>query len=169
MADGSWPARRFLDLHSEVAASGLALKLETYWQAVRHGRQMPARRDVDPTALCRMLPNVFLIDVVGRPPRFRWRLIGTKIVDTMRAEHTGKWLDDTLAEAEDPFLAFCRMSVNDRRPTCHIARWQDLDGRTKPLMRGLLPLSEDGHNVTMLFGVIDYAPGEILLLQKGAA
>ena len=169
MADGNWPARRLPKIDSEVAATGLTLKLEDYWRSVLRDRLMPARRDIDPAGMRRLLPHVFLLDVIDRPPRFRWRLVGTKIGDVEQGEHTGKWLDETVHHAQDPFLGFCRMTVNERRPTCHAALRCDLDGGSRPLIRALLPLSEDGQTVSMLLGVIDYAPAEILPLQRGAA
>jgi hypothetical protein len=169
MLDVSWPSRRLPDLDSEVVPSGLASEVEAYWRSVRRGQPMPTRRDIDPAALKNMLPNVFLLDVVGYPARFRWRLVGTKIVTVLRTEQTGKWLDQGGLASGDPFLSFCRVTMVERRPTCHIARWQDLDGRTKPLMRCLLPLSDDSGQVTMLFGAVDFAPSQIMMLHRGAA
>ncbi len=179
MVNPGGPARCLPAAESEVVPSGLVGQLETYWQSVRRGRPMPSRRDIDPASLPRLLPNVLLLDVVpadklgidrsGLAIRFRWRLAGTRIVHVVRGEPTGKWLDQLELNLGDPFLAFCRMTVLERRPTCHIARWQDLDGKTKPLTRGLLPLSEDGRRVNMLIGIIDYAPSQVMLLHRGAA
>ena len=169
MADGRWPARRLPTLDSELAATGLTLKLEEYWHSVRHGRLMPAREDIDPAGMRRLLPNVFLLDVVDRPARFRWRLAGTRIGDLENAEHTGKWLEETIHHTQDPFLAYCRMTVGERRPTCHAALRYDVDGGSRPLIRTLLPLSEDGQSVSMLLGAIDYSPADIVPLELGAA
>ena len=167
MADGTWPARRLPRFDSEIAASGLVLRLDDYWHSVRQGRAMPARRDIDPTGMRRLLPNVFLLDVIDR--RFRWRLAGTRIGDLEHGEHTGKWLDDTIRHAQDPFLSFCRLTVEQRRPTCHAALRADLDGSNRPLVRTLLPLSEDGVTVAMLLGAIDYSPCEIVALEPALA
>lgn len=169
MADGTWPARRLPRFDSEIAATGLVLKLEEYWRSVRQGRAMPARRDIDPAGMRRLLPNVFLIDVIGRPARFRWRLAGTRIGDLEQGEHTGKWLEDTIRHAQDPFLSFCRLTVEQRRPTCHAALRADLDGGNRPLVRSLLPLSEDGMQVDMLLGAVDYSPAEIVVLERELA
>ena len=167
MADGTWPARRLPRFDSEIAASGLVLKLDDYWHSVRQGRAMPARQDIDPAGMRRLLPNVFLIDVIDR--RFRWRLVGTRIGDLEHGEHTGKWLEDTIRHAQDPFLSFCRLTVERRRPTCHAALRADLDGGNRPLVRSLLPLSEDGMTVTMLLGAVDYSPCEIVALEPALA
>jgi hypothetical protein len=169
MGEARWPFPRVLDIDSEVVPSGLASELEAYWNDIRRGRTMPARRDIDPTSLSKLLPNLFLIDVIGPATRFRWRLVGTKIVDVVGMEPTGKWVDQTDAVADDAFLRFCRIVVSERRPICHISRLHDLNGKVKPMMRSLLPLAEDGGPVTMLFGAIDYAPTQVMALHRGAA
>jgi hypothetical protein len=169
MADGTGPGWCPPRLDSEVTASGLTLKLELYWRSLLRNRLMPARRDIDPAAMRRLLPNVFLLDLIGLPPRFRWRLAGTRIGDFERSEFTGLWLDETLRHPDDPFLLFCRLTVAERRPTCHAAFRRDPDGSTRPLLRSLLPLSEDGTNVAMLLGAVDYNPAEIMARQRGAA
>ena len=168
MADGTWPARRLLTIDSEVAATGLVHKLQEYWHSVLDGRPMPSRRDIDPAGMRRLLPHVFLIDVIGQPPGFRWRLVGTRIGDVERRELTGKSLEETILQREDPFLSFCRLTIRVRRPTCHAAQRRDPDGSSRPLMRVLLPLSDDGQNVNMMLGAIDYTPAEIRPLQRGA-
>ncbi|MEI9982068.1 MAG: PAS domain-containing protein [Aliidongia sp.] len=165
MADGTWPARRLPCIDSEIAATGLTLKVEEYWRSVLQGRSMPARRDIDPADLRRLLPNIFLLDVVERGTRFRWRLVGTRIGDLERGEHTGKWVQDTILHSQDPFIEFCRMTVAERRPTCHAALRADLDGGNRPLIRSLLPLSEDGAIVSMLLGAVDYSPSDIVPLE----
>jgi|SRR5580658_1195548 hypothetical protein len=166
MADGNWAGQRQPDTGSEVVPTGLVLRLDAYWRSVLNGRKMPARCDIDPAGMRRLLPHVFLIDVVDCPPHFRWRLVGTKIGDVEHGEHTGKWVEATIRHREDPFLEFCRMTVEERRPTCHAALRADPDGSGRPLIRTLLPLSEDGRIVTMLLGAIDYAPGEISPLLR---
>jgi hypothetical protein len=168
MADGTWPARRLPRFDSEIAATGLVLKLEEYWRSVRLGRAMPARRDIDPAGMRRLLPNVFLLDVIDRA-RFRWRLVGTKIGDLEQVEHTGRWLEETIGHTQDPFLRFCRMTVEQRRPTCHAALRPDFNGGSRPLLRTLLPLSEDGVTVGMLLGAVDYSPAEIVALERELA
>jgi hypothetical protein len=169
MADGNRHSWCLPTVESEVAASGLLLKLEEYWRSVLRNRRMPARRDIDPAGMRRLLPTVFLLDVIDRPARFRWRLVGTKIGDLEQAEYTGKWLDETLRYPDDPFVGFCQATVAERRPTCHAALRRDPDGSTRPLQRALLPLSEDGCMVTMLLGIVDYSPAEIVPRQRGAA
>jgi hypothetical protein len=160
VADFYQPARRLPTIESQIVPGGLTLKVEEYWRSLLADREMPARCDVDPAGLGRLLPNIFLIDVIGGPPRFRWRLIGTGIDIVEGCDHTGKWLDETIAHPEDPILSGCRQTEAERRPTYHAAGHRDLEGKPRRLVRVLLPLSEDGRTVNMLLGATDYRPGE---------
>ena len=55
---------------------------------------MPARADIDPLEVPRLLPPLMLVAVAGEPPRFRFRLVGTEIVARYDAALTGRELDD---------------------------------------------------------------------------
>ena len=56
-----------------------------YWESKRSGRRMPARRDFDPVfEVPRLLPWIVLVDVLHEPLDFRFRLIGSGIVDRSR-------------------------------------------------------------------------------------
>jgi len=51
--------------------------LYDYWLKARARRDaLPGRKDIDPTHIPRLLENIWMLDVVGAPPRFRVRLIG---------------------------------------------------------------------------------------------
>jgi hypothetical protein len=171
MADLYRPGRHLSAIEPQVVPDGLTLKVEEYWRSLLAGRPMPARSDIDPAALGRLLPNIFLIDVIGRPSRFRWRLVGTAIGAAERCEYTGKWLDETIGHPEDPILAGCRRTEAERRPTHHAALHGGLDGISMRLVRVLLPLSEDGGTVNMLLGATDYQPPETVAppLTRAAA
>jgi hypothetical protein len=68
--------------------------------------------------------------------------------------------------SEDPFLSFCELTIEECRPTCHVAERSDVDGGSRPLLRCLAPLSEDGITVNMLLGVVDYNPPETAPVQR---
>jgi len=65
-----------------------------YWLAKRGGRRMPARADIDPAELVALLPNLMLVDVVGDPARFRFRLVGTRVVRASGEDRTGHFFDE---------------------------------------------------------------------------
>ncbi|MBL8832449.1 MAG: PAS domain-containing protein [Rhodospirillales bacterium] len=77
-------------------------KLHDYWRSKCAGRTMPARRDIDMVEIDRtILPYIILHDIVRSPdqsarPRYRYRLIGTELVNAIGADVTNRFLDDVL-------------------------------------------------------------------------
>ncbi len=51
---------------------------------------MPSRKDIEPTEIPDLLANVVLVDVTQDPLDFRYRLIGTAIVERIAFDYTGK-------------------------------------------------------------------------------
>jgi len=130
--------------------------IHAYWQSKCGGRPMPARRDIDMVEIDRgILPFLILHDVVRAPadqrPRYRYRLVGTGIVNAIGADVTNRFLDDVLSPT--------RMGG--------VVDWLDAAERTGTPMtldmplafpnrdfrgarRIVLPLSEDGGRPDML-------------------
>ncbi|MBL8838301.1 MAG: PAS domain-containing protein [Alphaproteobacteria bacterium] len=81
----------------DIADPGLR-RLFDYWERKRGRRRWPARADIDPLDLRDLLGSIVIVDVVpgdaGAPPRFRYRLFGTKIVERVGFEMTGKFIDE---------------------------------------------------------------------------
>lgn len=68
-----------------------------YWLAIRPAQGLlPGRQHFDPLAIPKVMPRLWLLDVVREAGtmRFRYRLVGTKEVETLQREVTGQWLDD---------------------------------------------------------------------------
>ena len=57
--------------------------LYRYWAEKKHNRPLPARVDLDPMEIPQLLQNIVLVDVVGEPPRFRYRLVGTAVIQAL--------------------------------------------------------------------------------------
>src|SRR5215470_18008072 len=72
-------------------------EVHAYWLAKRGQRRMPSRWDIDPGNLRRLLRNLMLVDVLYNPIRFRYRLIGTNIVDAAGEDRTGQCLESVFA------------------------------------------------------------------------
>jgi hypothetical protein len=70
-------------------------RLYEYWRA-KAGAEgaVPRRGDIDPTELPDLLPNLMLLDVERDPLRFRYRLVGTRVVDFSYRDFTGTYLDE---------------------------------------------------------------------------
>lgn len=132
------------------------LEFYEYWRRKSADRAMPARADIDPLEIPRLLANVFLMDVVaGNPQRFRFRLVGTRIAE-LEGEMTNRFLDEFVPGAASTAMtrhyeetAAGRISV--RRETLH---WRERGYINYDVL--LLPLSGDGQTVDMLFGLARY-------------
>ncbi len=55
---------------------------------------MPRRRDIDPTEIPRLLPNLQITELIDGGARIRYRLTGTAIVNAYGADLTGKYFQE---------------------------------------------------------------------------
>jgi hypothetical protein len=126
------------------------LHLYNYWLSKRNGRTMPARRDIDPGELAKLLPYLFIIDKAAG--EFRYRLMGTGIVRDLGRDLTGKpfcayagnspeMVAATQALAERVFA-----NVQPVFGTCHHATGHGTIHNSSGI---LLPLSDNGRHVNM--------------------
>ncbi len=130
-----------------------------YWQRQRGTRLMPARADIDPMAIPRLLPHVYLIDVIAAPRDYRFRLIGSAIAARYGEDNTGRRIGEVFSE---PSLSLARRIfgtvVEERRPVRAGGPvvWRNDEHVTFECV--YLPLSEDGRAVNMIFGALIYEP-----------
>jgi hypothetical protein len=69
------------------------VSLLDYWDSRRGAEPAPLRAAIDPADLSRLLPGIFIMEVIDGPPLdFRFRLVGTNIIGGLRANFTGKTL-----------------------------------------------------------------------------
>lgn len=81
----------------EAALSDVRLRrLHSLWQDARsaNGGRLPDHAFVDPLALRFIIGALLLFEVHTGPLRFRYRLVGTDIVDHLGIELTGLWLHE---------------------------------------------------------------------------
>ncbi|HET6223971.1 MAG TPA: PAS domain-containing protein [Dongiaceae bacterium] len=127
-----------------------------YWQSKMTADRLPGRADIEPTEIPQLLPNIFLIDVVaGTPPRFCFRLVGTRIVE-MEFEMTGRFLDEMVPQVYDTamgrhYLDAIEGKIYLRRTDL---RWRQREHIDYDVL--LLPLADDGMTVNRLFGLALY-------------
>jgi hypothetical protein len=100
---------------------------------------------------------LLLVDVLYQPLQFRFRLIGTELVDRAGFDLTGKSLD---AYPNPEFRAIMRQGytavVESRRPLRSVQTNLVVDGRVRRYEALLLPLAADGETVDMLMiGVVN--------------
>lgn len=137
-------------------------EIYTLWLAKRGWRRMPARPDIDPTEIPRLLPNVMLVDVFHAPLRFRYRLIGTNVVSATGEDRTGKSFDNVEFFAANPIVMQQYASVVATGEPIHSTEpFYRLDNRrTYDVERLLLPLSADGVTVDMILVYFHFRSGE---------
>lgn len=129
-------------------------KAYDYWQSKRHGDALPKRQDVDPAEIVPLLPNTLLVDVQVKPLDFVFRLVGTEVVRRYGREFTGKRLMDLDLDGmnHDIFKEYA-LTVERREPEYFVDQYIMHNGRSMHFERILMPLSDDGQTINMLFGV----------------
>ena len=125
--------------------------LFAYWNAKRGNRPAPSRRDLDPRDITRLLPFLHLIDVEPEPLRFRHRLVGSELIDTLGRNVTGKYVSDGLyGRAADEILEMMRTLAIKIRPFRRRSRleWHRADWLTMEALE--LPLIDENGQVNMI-------------------
>jgi hypothetical protein len=125
--------------------------LYNYWKLKAGNRELPARADIDPSEIPHLLPYLCLVDVVGEAEAFRYRLIGTKVVDLRGRDVTGRWVDDALYPKNFRDVATMMSSaIEARAPVVGRNRFWG-SGKIWSKVEWLnLPLSTDGGRIDML-------------------
>lgn len=131
--------------------------LYEHWLSIHPGGgHLPGRRQFDPMAVGHLLPHIMLLDVEGRPPRFRYRVVGTRMVDALGGDFTGRWLDEAHARSggKPQFPAYARVVEEGapewRRGPPHFASYID---KCTGMERVFLPLASNGTDVDMILTI----------------
>jgi hypothetical protein len=139
--------------------------LHRYWDGKRGGRMMPARRDLDPSEIVKLLPYIYMVDVEHDPLRFRYRLIGTAICTFLGRDYTGRTVDEATygkGEGLDRLLQLFTTVAETRAPVAYKGNIWYVSGREWRQVEALLmPLSHDGVTVDIIFaGYVSVGPIE---------
>lgn len=135
-------------------ASPVLRDLYLYWLGKWQGPRMPTRADIEPLEIPTLLPLVYLVDVEGDPRRFRFRLIGTRIVAWLGRDLTGAYLSDPTARR---YAAV----ADSGRPAYDALNAAGKEGRHGSYQRLLLPLAGEEGGVAMLLGGIQPTPAAV--------
>lgn len=119
---------------------------------------MPARGDIEPADIPRLLPALVIAEVEPSPLRFRMRLVGTEVVTMCGCDITGLYLDEIGPDAiQDTLTADFTEVVSERRPTYRRRRYWSKDTRFLSYERLLMPLGDAGV-ISHLIACIDEIP-----------
>jgi len=123
-----------------------------YWRSkAPAGGLLPSRRHIDPAEISRLLPNVWLVDVVDDVRRFRVRLIGTALVDAGIPLRVGDFIFDRLMPELRHTLQEFESVVRTREPLWYRGPVNlRHDTYVHEIERIFLPLAADGRHVDML-------------------
>ena len=134
-------------VHPKVA------RMLDYCRSIVPSDRLPGRAQFDPIAVPALLPNVWLLE--REPgPRFRYRLMGTRVAAAFQGDLTGRYVGEVhSAEAAAAMLAYLTGVAESRRPHFRIGRptaWPIAEFLT--LERLYMPLARDGAAVDMILG-----------------
>jgi hypothetical protein len=123
-------------------------ELYDFWCEAAGSRRMPARSEIDPFKVPKLLPSMGLIDVASGLDEARFRLAGTRLYDVYGEEVTGKRVDRVFAGACADYWRNVHGTVVERRSPLHGVVRGPAEGRDHIVMFWMrLPLSEDGEDV----------------------
>jgi hypothetical protein len=129
--------------------------LHTYWHGLWTGERLPARQRIDPLAIPHLLDSLYLIDIEREPLRFRYRLMGTKLVFFRGRELKGLYMDEAHQQFESSpvrqnYEELARTAEPQWRKGATVFSWGE--GRTT-IERLLLPLASDGRTPDCILGM----------------
>jgi len=131
--------------------------LYQYWAERRGARPYPARSAIDPLELKPLLGNMMLFDVVGHPPRFRYRVYGSRLAERSGYDMTGRWIDE-LPDPDNAAIGnYHLLRLMTARQPISYQRDRMLDGRMCRYEVLALPLSEDGLTINMILEGVSFA------------
>jgi hypothetical protein len=124
-----------------------------YWRGKCRDGALPSRADLDPMDIPALLPHVFLVDIVDGGRDFRYRLLGTHIIDSVGFEYTGQLVSEFMRGREEAMQARDYHTLFESREPQHVIGNLVAFGRDyMRFERVVCPLSSDGGAIDMIFG-----------------
>ncbi len=154
---------KYIDSPSAADMPGELVWIFNFWNDLKGERDIPSRRDFKPEDLAGILPGVTLTDVEWNPLRFRVRLAGTGIVQSIGRDMTGRYYDEFL---DGETLARITRCVQNREPLLAIDKpliWASKDYASYSLLN--LPLANEGEPVNMLLVQMIFKPLKSLVAR----
>jgi len=130
------------------------LEMYAYWQRKRGARAMPARADLEPAEIKRLLPGMLLVDVrrsADGALEFAYRLVGTREVEMRGHDPTGKPVAEAYYGKSAELVTACyRRVVETGQPFLDEDCFHLPGQEWSPSASIYLPLSNDGARVNMV-------------------
>jgi hypothetical protein len=136
-------------------------ELYDYWCQTAGSRSMPARSDINPFSVPKLLPCIGLIDLTEGLGEARFRLAGSRLRDVYGEEITGKRIDRVFAGVCADYWHQVHARVADEGALLHGEVRGPVQGREHMVLFWLrLPLSQDGIGVDRILCYDTAAPIE---------
>ena len=131
--------------------------LAELWASKRRDDAIPCRSDFSDDDLRPWFGNLLMVDVVDGTHKFRFRLMGTSLVDAACRELTGKFFDEADISGYEPDVLDDYAGVlQTRAPVCKTRRYSPAPGtfmeHWRIYERLLLPLATDGSTIDRILG-----------------
>ena len=138
-----------------------------YWSRIRAGHPVPDQADIDPKALKRLLPYVFLLD--ARPDgAFTYRLAGTALCERFGGELRDRnFLTHWDRESRVLLANHLRQSLRANAPLCLTSIGATEDCAMVEIETVLMPISFGGGQAERFLGVA-HAMGDLYALAGRA-
>jgi hypothetical protein len=130
-----------------------------YWNSRRRGRKMPARADIDPGKIPKLLPYIIMYNVV-RDGAYTIRLVGEEVVRFVGRNATGQPAGSTMPpQAAAMITAILDSVASEQTPKFRAgkAHWHP-EKAYRDYEACFLPLSADGETVNIILCGIKF-PG----------
>jgi len=123
-----------------------------YWSRIRNGRDTPDQTDIDPRALKRLLPFVFLLE--ARNGRFTYRLAGTTLCERYGGELRGRdFLHPWDTDSRKRLTEMLERSLKTRLPVCLSSVAATNDCRVIEIETVLMPVTFGADHPERFLGV----------------
>lgn len=75
--------------------ASILFQLFDYWQSKMKHSCLPARKDIDPCEIYKILPQIYILDIENTPDiTYRFSLFGTGLVDSFGGDPTSYTIDE---------------------------------------------------------------------------
>lgn len=130
-----------------------------FWRAKADGA-VPPRSTIDPPEIPHLLPLLVIVQLEPAPFRVRYRLVGTRVVESHGADYTGRYLDECGFLIESELLDCYSRVVATSAPVFMYYEWERQGwprdrGRIGASETGFFPLTSVGRSVDMAISIAD--------------
>jgi len=132
--------------------------LYNYWNGVRGKRPMPSRQDIDPMAIPKLLPFVFMYNVTAEGGGYTVRIAGEELIRFLGSNPKGHPAGSSMTQRGAMVLVKVLDAVAmERAPKFRAgkAHWRP-EREHRDFEGCFLPLSSDGQTVDIIFGGVKF-------------